>query len=352
MNMNKENFRFYIKVRTALNIPARIIYDELCSVFGDQAPALRTVEWWFKLFREGREDVEDEERPGRPITETTSGNIEQVRSLINDNPHITIQEMEVQAGLSHGTIHRIITDHLNLKKLIARYIPKQLTDSQKAERVRICKENLEKFESGAWRLCDVIAGDESWFYHKHIGRKLSNSAWISRNDPPPTVVRQSPYAPKTLMSIFFKSTGPVFIHHVEGGQTIHHRYYIDNCLKPLIDNIERQRPTCGVQGIKLHYDNGRPHVHKEVTNYLESEGITIIKHPPYSPDLAPCDFWLFDFIKQNIPDQSDSESLHQAVSDFMNSLSKEEYRKTFDKWIQRMRLCVDNRGDYFEHLMK
>jgi len=74
--MNKENFRFYIKVRTALNIPARIIYDELCSVFGDQAPALRTVEWRSNLFREGREDVEDEERPGRPITETTSEKIE------------------------------------------------------------------------------------------------------------------------------------------------------------------------------------------------------------------------------------------------------------------------------------
>ena len=154
------------------------------------------------------------------------------------------------------------------------------------------------------------------------------------------------------MSIFFKSTDPVFIHHVERGQTIDHRYYIDNCLEPLTDNIKRQRPTCGVQGIKLHYDSGRPHVHKEVSNYLESEGITIVKHPPYSPDLAQCDFWLFDFIKQNIPDQSDSESLHQAVSDFMNSLSKEEYRKTFDKWIQRMRLCVDNRSDYFEHLMK
>ena len=57
--------------------------------------------------------------------------------------------MEVQTGLSYGTIHRIISDHLNLKKLTAPYIPKQLTNSQKSERVRICKENLEKFESGA-----------------------------------------------------------------------------------------------------------------------------------------------------------------------------------------------------------
>ena len=69
--------------------------------------------------------------------------------------------MDVQTGLSHGTIHRIISDHLSLKELTARYVPKQLTDSQKSERDRICKENIEKFESGAWRLYDVITDDKS-----------------------------------------------------------------------------------------------------------------------------------------------------------------------------------------------
>ena len=92
------------------------------------------------------------------------------------------------------------------------------------------------------------------------------------------------FAPKTLFSIFFKSTGPVLIHYVERGETIDHRYYIDYCLKPLIDNIKLQRHSCGVQGIKLHYDNGRPHVHRDVSNYLQSEDITIISHPSHSPD--------------------------------------------------------------------
>lgn len=349
--MSKENFRFYIKVRTALKIQPTIIHDELRAVFGDEAPAFSTVAKWSKLFREGREHIEDEERPGRPITETTSENIEQVRSNINVDPHITIEELQAQTDLSHGTIQRIISDHLNLRKITARYIPKQLTDSQRAERVQICKENLAKFESGAWRLCDVTTGDESWFNHTQIGRKVSNSAWVAREDPPPTVVRQSRYSPKTLFSIFFKSTGPVLIHYLERGQTVDHRYYIDYCLKPLINNIRKQRPSCGVQGIKLHHDNGRPHVHKDVSNYLESEGITIVRHPPNSPDLSPCDFWLFDLIKQNLTDQNNSESLYRTVSQFMNTLSKEEYRKTFDKWIQRMQLCVDNNGDYFEHLM-
>ena len=89
-----------------------------------------------------------------------------------------------------------------------------------------------------------------------------------------------------------------------------------------------------------------------MSNYLQSEGITIIPHPPNSPDLSPCDFWFFAFIKENLADQNNSESLHHAVSNFMNSLNREEYRKTLDKWIQRMQLCVDNNGDYFEHLMK
>ncbi|CAF4715888.1 unnamed protein product [Rotaria sp. Silwood2] len=350
--MSKENFRFYIKVRTALNVQARVIYEELHSVFADEAPPLRTVERWAKWFREGREEVEDEARPGRPVTETTTENIEQIRRLIDDDPYSTIEELQEQTGLSYSTTQRIISDHLQLRKITARYIPKHLTDFQRAERVRICKENLEKFEKRIWRLCDVVTGDESWFYHKQIGRKSANAAWVTKGDPPPTVVRLSKFAPRTLFSIFFKSNGPVIIHRIERGQTVDHRYYIDNCLQPVVNEIKRQRPSFGTRGIKLLHDNGKPHVHKAVCDYLESEDITIVPHPPNSPDLAPCDFWLFDFVKQNIGDQDDAESLNDAITTFMYSLDPEEYRKTFDKWVERMQLCVDNNGEYFEHLMK
>jgi hypothetical protein len=81
-----ENFRFYIKVSTALKIPPSAIHNELSSVYGDQAPALKTVQRCSKSFREGREEIEDEARPGRPITKTTVENIEQVRLLIDHDP--------------------------------------------------------------------------------------------------------------------------------------------------------------------------------------------------------------------------------------------------------------------------
>ncbi len=77
-----------------------------------------------------------------------------------------------------------------------------------------------------------------------------------------------------------------------------------------------------------------------------------MSHPRSSPDLAPCGFWLLDFVKQNLDDQDNSESLYEAVVNFIKSLKHEEYKNTFNQWIERMQLCVNNQGDYFEHLIK
>ena len=92
-SMATENFRFYLKVRTALRTSARVIYDTLTSVYGDEAPGLSTIERWSKLFRDSREEVEDKPRPSRPISETTTENIEQIRLIINDDSHITVKDI-------------------------------------------------------------------------------------------------------------------------------------------------------------------------------------------------------------------------------------------------------------------
>ncbi|CAF3370476.1 unnamed protein product [Rotaria socialis] len=311
-----------------------------------------TVVRWSKLCREGREGIEDEPRPGRPVTETTSDNIEKVRRLIDNDPYLTIDEIQVETGLSHGTTQRIVSGHLKLKKITDRWIPNQLTDSQRAERVRICQENLAKFKQGIWWLCDVVTGDESWFYHKQLGRKSSNAAWTASGETPPTVVQRSHFAPKTLFCIFFKTTGPVLIHHVERGQTIDHDYYINNYLRPLVNEIKKQRSSSATHAIKIHHDNARLHVHEDVSTYLESQGIMKMLQPPNSPDITPSDFWLFDLIKQNLTDPRSSVSLHRVVAKVMFSINEDEYKKVFDKWIEWMKLCVYNHGDYFEHLMK
>ncbi|CAF1023690.1 unnamed protein product [Rotaria sordida] len=136
------------QVRTALNVEATTIHDELRTVFGDEAPSYRTIARWAQWFREGREEIEDEERSRRPVTESTPENIEEIRSIVSDDPHVTIAELQEYTDLSYSTVHRILSDHLELRKITARYIPKQLTDYQRSERVRICKEYLSRFTEG------------------------------------------------------------------------------------------------------------------------------------------------------------------------------------------------------------
>ncbi len=350
--MEKNEIRSYILIRWNLKIDAPTIHKELVDSFGDLAPSLRTVYRWIARFSTGEESTKDEPRCGRPITESGLANIERVRLLIEENPHISYTYLEAETGICRGTLHRIIHDGIGMKKLTSRWVPHYLTQEQKKKRVLFCQQNLDLFNEGKWRLSDVMTGDESWIYHRKINKRAINSSWVYEGEEPRTVVKRDRYEPKSMFSIFFKSTGPLHIDCMDKGVTIDHKYYIDNCLKPTLATLKQQRPTSGLKNMKILHDNAKPHVHINVKNFLEQEGITIIDHPPYSPDLAPCDFWLFDEIKRRLHDHCDAESLMCQITDILNLIPKDEYLKTLKKWLERMQLCIDNEGDYFEHFIK
>ena len=53
-------------------------------------------------------------------------------------------------------------------------------------------------------------------------------------------------------------------------------------------------------------------------------------HPPYSPDLAPSDFWLFDRVKKRLDDHTSAESLVKQITKIVNDIPKKECQKTFN----------------------
>ena len=65
-------------------------------------------------------------------------------------------------------------------------------------------------------------------------------------------------------------------------------------------------------------------MHKDVVNYLQSEGITIIRQPVNSSDFASCDFWLFDLIKQNLFDQDKLKPVHRAITKIIHLIDKND----------------------------
>ena len=119
--MNNEYNRYYIKIRTILEINPKTIHEELATALRSKAPSYPTVAEQAKRFREGREDVNDDPRSIRPVSELTDENIELVREVINNDPHLTYDDIIAETFLSHGTIERIIHDCLKMKKITSRW---------------------------------------------------------------------------------------------------------------------------------------------------------------------------------------------------------------------------------------
>ena len=266
--MDKTRIRFYIFTRFKLGFNATQIHEELRGAWGDGYVSYTTVAEWVHRFKQGRTSLEDDPRIGPPVTEGTDQNFEVIRTLIDENPHISIRYMVFETGLSYGNINRIIHDELKLKKLCARWVPHQLTEKCKQQRMEICQENLAKLESGQWRLCDIITGDETWIYHRSIGSKQNNMTWCSEGASSATVVKRNQSDQKNMFLIFFLTTGSACIHMIESQNSITGAYYKNNCLKPLFDNIRRQRPKSGLHAIKMHHDNARVHQTKDIQIFL------------------------------------------------------------------------------------
>ena len=75
---------------------------------------------WYNLFKEGREDVNDDVHPDRPSTSTTDESIEAVKKIILDNRRITIREVADDVGISFGSCQAIFMDVLGIKRTAAK----------------------------------------------------------------------------------------------------------------------------------------------------------------------------------------------------------------------------------------
>jgi len=76
----------------------------------------------------------------------------------------------------------------------------------------------------------------------------------------------------------------------------------------------------------------------------------VCPHPPYSPDLAPCDFWLFPKVKMTMKGKrfEPIQDIEAATTAQLKTLMKEDFQNCFSKWQERWVKCVQSEGEYFE----
>ena len=95
----------------------------------------------------------------------------------------------------------------------------------------------------------------------------------------------------------------------------------------------------------FHQDNAPVHNSIPVTEYLTKMGIKTVTHPSYSPDVGPCDFWLFPKLRGGRYETI--EEMKEAMTKFIDTLTQEDFPGAFQKLLERYK-CIAAEGDYFE----
>ena len=99
------------------------------------------------------------------------------------------------------------------------------------------------------------------------------------------------------------------------------------------------------QGL-FHLDNAPIYNFIFVTNYFTKIVIKTVPQPPYSPDLAPCDFWLFHKLRGCLYETI--EEMKEAVTKVIDKLPQEDFHGAFEKLLERHSKDIATGGDYFE----
>jgi len=97
----------------------------------------------------------------------------------------------------------------------------------------------------------------------------------------------------------------------------------------------------------LHHDNAPAHASLLIRSYLVKHQKPVVPHPPYSPDLAPADIFLFPVLKTTLKGQrfQTIEETQENATIKLRAIISSAFQEAFQKWKERWERCIASRGD-------
>lgn len=173
--------------------------------------------------------------------------------------------------------------------------------------------------------------------------------WHKKGADHPKKFKVIPSAGKVMATVFWDSKGILLIEYMKKGETINAACYASTLciLKEAIKEKRRGKLTAGV--LLLH-DNAPVHTARIAKAAVRDCGFEEINHPPYSPDLAPSDYFLFPNLKKDLRGKrfSDDEELKAAINSHFSDKEESYFLQGIEKLISRCNKCIEVMGDYIE----
>ncbi|PIC12867.1 hypothetical protein B9Z55_028109 [Caenorhabditis nigoni] len=240
-----------------------------------------------------------------------------------------------------------------MRKLFGRFIPHHLTQANLDRRVDDSITLLTLHAGDRW-LDRLITGDEKWVFYDNHHRK---SQWVGEGESPQDVPKSDLHPKKVMLSVCWGVDGPIYWELLPEGKTITGDLYTTQ-----LRNLKKAVDRSALKDKKVYsqHDNARPHVSKQVKQELMGYGWNVLPHPPYSPDLAPSEYWLFGDMSRAFEGRSFNSrgAVEAALKQYFASRPAGFYRNGIHKLRERWRhfenllildfntTCEENNYDY------
>jgi transposase len=290
--------RYCIKFCQKLGDSKAETIQKIQQAFGDDAMGVTQIKEWFNHFKDDRTLADSDQRSGRPSTSHNANVTENVCSLILEDCRLTVREIADEVGISTGSAHPIITEDLHMCRVVAKFVPKLLSQEQQQLCLKVAQDMLECANGDPEFLKTVITGDETWVYEYDPETKVQSLQWKHSSSPKPKKAQRVRSKVKVLLTVFFDYRRIVHHSYAPEDQTINQEYYLE-VIHHLCDAVRHKRQDLWAsRNCQLHHDNAPAHSSHLIQSFLTKHGIPVVHQAPYYPDMAPCDFWLFPKLKR------------------------------------------------------
>jgi hypothetical protein len=302
-------------------------------------PDPATIQAVYDRFRETG-SVKELDRTGRPRTATSEEKKDSAEEMVRENPSTSVREGAAALSVSIRSYRRLL-QQLDLRPYRAQCVP-PLTDGDLDRRVEFCEIMAQQFNGNEQLVDQIIWSDESLFRMDGTVNRHNDVVWASSN---PHRQIQVPNSQQSVMVWCGISSagiiGPFFFdEHVTA----------DSYLQLLQSFLW---PAARYRGRTFQQDGAAPHYALSVRKWLDQKFPDRwigrrgpIEWPPRSPDLTPCDFFLWGWLKERVyRDQPASVSqLREKIQAACAQLSKDMCSEVCRSVPHRFEQCCDRQG--------
>lgn len=355
-------FVYKLKVR---DVPYPQIATQYAAQFpGGIVPCRHTVTRIYQKMEDHKVLIDRHKgNSGRPRTGRSDDNILQVYESYLEDPTVSIRKRAAQLDLTSSTIQRIMRKDLALYpyRITKRH---ELLDRDYPVRVQLADWFLNKHNGDDDFLNNIWWSDES---HVHLNGYVNSHNAIHWGTEKPTEVQSVPlHSLKITIWCAISAhglLGPYFFEENGNTVTVNSARYLEVVKRQFIPDLFSFCITRDLDPATMFFmqDGARPHITVDVRNYLGTvfDNRTIGERcghhwPARSPDLTPCDFFLWGWMKSEVHKRMpfvDRDALKDAVKDILGGLDQETCARSCQSVVNRLHVMRSRNGHHIEQFL-